>query len=172
MCVVWPTRSPWDSASDSSLSSVRVDVERNAAKETQGERDVADLLDCWTRTGASTGLCVLAAMLFKKRLNMTLLVLANLVAAPFTLAMFVPFMRVGEMLTGSSAFPLSVEKIRSLVWSSPGKIVGALFHSVAGWFIICPFLAFALINILTPSLQYARAKLHSKDRRTSTSQEV
>mmetsp|Transcript_11044 Transcript_11044/g.68090 ORF Transcript_11044/g.68090 Transcript_11044/m.68090 type:complete len:172 (-) Transcript_11044:1624-2139(-) len=122
--------------------------------------------------GASTGLCVLAAMLFKKRLNMTLLVLSNLVAAPFTLAMFVPFMRVGEMLTGSSAFPLSVEKIRSLVWSSPGKIVGALFHSMAGWFIVCPFVAFVLIRILTPVLQYARAKLPNNDKRTPTSQEV
>lgn len=169
---MWPTRSPWDSASDSSLSSVRAYAKRTAAKETQGEEDMADLLNRGTRTGASTGLCVLAAMLFKTRLSMTLVVLANLVAAPFTLAMFVPFMRVGEMLTGSSAFPLSVEKIRSLVWSSPGKIVGALFHSVAGWFVVCPLVALALTKILTPILQYARAKLPKKDKRTPTSQEV
>lgn len=104
-------------------------------------------------------------MLFKKKLNMTLLVLANLVSAPFTLFMFVPFMRVGETLTGSAAFPLSVQKIRSLIWSSPGKIVVALFHSIIGWLIIGPIMAFVLIKILTPVLKFVRAKLpdHEKE---------
>lgn len=101
----------------------------------------------------------MTAMFLKTRFNIPLLVLANLVSAPFTLFMFIPFMRIGEILTRSPAFPLDIERIRAVAWSSPRKIIAALLHSVVGWMVLCPFIALLLVQMLLPLLSYVRRRL-------------
>ena len=56
--------------------------------------------------GTSTLLCALAGVAF--RLNQPALQLANYLAYPLQLLLLIPFIRVGERLTGQAPLPLSV----------------------------------------------------------------
>jgi uncharacterized protein (DUF2062 family) len=105
--------------------------------------------------GAATVLATIAAI--SLRLNLPAIQLANYAAAPLQIALFIPFMRIGEFLTRSKPLPLSIAQILALLkadlWGTVIQLWGSILHAVAGWLVTGPVFAGLLYAILLPLLR-------------------
>lgn len=108
--------------------------------------------------GAATVLATVAALTL--RLNLPAIQLANYAAAPLQIALFIPFMRIGEFLTRSKPLPLSIGQILAMIkadlWGSVMQLWGSILHAVAGWLVAGPAFAALIYAILLPLLRRVR----------------
>jgi uncharacterized protein (DUF2062 family) len=108
--------------------------------------------------GISTALCALVALLL--RLNMPAIQLVNYLLTPLQLILIIPLLRFGELLAGSSRFPVTLESGLELL--SRGAIhairllATAIMHATLGWLVLAPLLAFALYRGLEPVFRHLR----------------
>jgi uncharacterized protein (DUF2062 family) len=104
--------------------------------------------------GATTLLCVVAAAAL--RLNQPAVQVANYVAYPLQLALFVPFFRAGAWLFGAPPFALGLGEIRSALaadaWGTIAALSAANLRAVAVWAIAVPPLVAVLHLALRPVL--------------------
>jgi uncharacterized protein (DUF2062 family) len=88
--------------------------------------------------GLTTLACLAAGRLL--RLNHVALQVANYLALPLQLALLVPFVRLGERLTGSEALPIDPSVIVARFWESPLGFLGefgvAGLHGLLGWTLV------------------------------------
>jgi len=100
--------------------------------------------------GTTTVLVTLAA--FALRLNLIAIHAVHYAATPLQILLIIPFVRVGEHLTGAEAQPLSVSEGLALIEQGVGAAIVALWeaivHAVVGWLAIGP-LALALIYLMS-----------------------
>jgi uncharacterized protein (DUF2062 family) len=108
--------------------------------------------------GAATVLATIAAI--SLRLNLPAIQLANYAAAPLQIALFIPFMRIGEFLTRAKPLPLSLAQILALLkanlWGTVIQLWSSIMHAVAGWLVAGPLFAALLYAILLPLLRRVR----------------
>ena len=108
--------------------------------------------------GAATLLATIAALTL--RLNLPAIQIANYAAAPLQIALFIPFMRIGEFLTRSKPLPLSIGQILTMIkadlWGSVIQLWGSILHAVAGWLVAGPVFTALLYVILLPLLRRVR----------------
>jgi len=87
-------------------------------------------------------LCIGAGILFG--LNQPLMQVVNYLAAPLQVALFIPFMRLGETVYGLSHFPLTTSALQASLRLDAFTILGtigtAVWHAIAGWTIGGPLL--------------------------------
>ncbi len=104
--------------------------------------------------GATTALCAVAAA--GLRLNQPAVQLANYLAYPLQLALFVPFLRAGAWLFGAPPFALGLGEIRASLAADPWGTIAALsaanLRAVAVWALAVAPLALALHLALRPLL--------------------
>jgi uncharacterized protein (DUF2062 family) len=90
--------------------------------------------------GTTTLLCTLAAVLL--RLNLVVVHAVHYAATPLQLVLIIPFVRVGEQLSGAPAHPLSLEEGLALIERGVGNAVielwDAIMHAVVGWLALAP----------------------------------
>jgi uncharacterized protein (DUF2062 family) len=108
--------------------------------------------------GATTALCAVAGVAL--RLNQPAIQVANYVAYPLQLALFIPFFRAGAWLFGAPpvTFTLSDAKA-ALARDALGTIAtyaGANLRAVAVWAVGAPLIALALRLALRPLLARLR----------------
>jgi uncharacterized protein (DUF2062 family) len=108
--------------------------------------------------GATTALCAVAGVAL--RLNQPAIQVANYVAYPLQLALFIPFFRAGAWLFGAPpvTFTLSDAKA-ALARDALGTIAayaGANLRAVAVWAVVAPLIAVALRLALRPLLARLR----------------
>jgi uncharacterized protein (DUF2062 family) len=102
--------------------------------------------------GASTPLCALAALAL--RLNMPAIQLVNYLLTPLQLLLIIPQLRLGEWLTQSPRFPITLEA--GLAMLSQGVLTAitflstAILHATIGWLAVAPFAALLLFKLLEP----------------------
>ena len=98
--------------------------------------------------GTTTVLCTLAAVAL--RLNLIAIHAVHYAATPLQVLLIIPFVRVGEHLTGADAQPLSVSEGLALIerglWPAIDALWDAIVHAVIGWLAIGP-VAIALVYI-------------------------
>ena len=104
--------------------------------------------------GTTTLLCIAVMAIF--RLNQAAAQIGNGASALFFFVLLIPFVRLGEYLTGAAAFPLSMEQLRDV--AQQGSIVffktfsAAILHGIVGWLVVAPaatvILGFALWPLL------------------------
>jgi uncharacterized protein (DUF2062 family) len=98
--------------------------------------------------GTTTVLCTAAALVL--RLNLIAIHAVHYAATPLQILLIIPFVRVGEHLTGAQAQPLSISEGLALIDQGVGSAVVALWdaivHAVVGWLAIGP-LALALVYV-------------------------
>ena len=115
--------------------------------------------------GVSTGLCLLIAMAF--RLNLAAMQLAQAAMAPTQLLLIIPFVRLGEWLTGARPQPLSINAGVALFAAGAGHAVAVLCKSLlrAGlaWSLVAPAAIYILYKVLAPI--FARAAGEIRERR-------
>lgn len=105
--------------------------------------------------GSTTVLCLLVGRLF--RLNHVVMQIINYLVYPLQFVLLVPFVRLGETLTGAEPLPLSPSAIIEAFQTSTfsdffQKFWGAYVHGLIGWALIAPLAAIGLYFILRPAL--------------------
>ncbi len=100
--------------------------------------------------GATTVLCLLAGRLF--RLNHVVMQVVNHASYPLQLLLLVPFVRLGEALTGADPIALSPTALIDEFNRSFGGFVAqfwtAYLHGLLGWTLTVPLLCWALHLLL------------------------
>lgn len=90
--------------------------------------------------GATTVLCLLAGRLF--RLNHIVMQVVNHVSYPLQLLLLVPFVRLGEALTGAGPVALSptalIEEFNRSFAGFVAKFWTAYLHGLLGWVLVVP----------------------------------
>lgn len=107
--------------------------------------------------GVSTPLLALIALV--QRLNLAAIQLVNYLIYPLQLLLIIPFVRLGEAITGAPRQPLTIEAGLALmaqgVWHAVVTLWDAIIHAALGWAIIVPLGIYALYRLLVPVLARA-----------------
>ncbi|MFO0593914.1 MAG: DUF2062 domain-containing protein [Myxococcaceae bacterium] len=95
-------------------------------------------------------LCALVAWAFK--LNQPAIQVANYVAYPLQLTLFIPFFHAGAKLFGEPALELSVDQLRSEfsadATAAVGRYAGANLRAVSAWAVLAPIAVMGLFFAL------------------------
>lgn len=90
--------------------------------------------------GFSTMLCVVTAAVL--RLNQPLVLAMNVVMTIPKWLFMIPFLRLGEFITGADRFPLVIKELTASFKAAPWKTLlefGAVFfHAFLGWIVVLP----------------------------------
>jgi uncharacterized protein (DUF2062 family) len=117
-------------------------------------------LSCFPVFGTTTILCVVAALAF--RLNQPAIQIGNYLAFPLQLALFFPFLRLGERILHAPRMPLSPEQLLALAKSSPDKtarlLLAGQWHSIVGWLIVAPGIVVLATLLLRPLMRLLVAR--------------
>jgi uncharacterized protein (DUF2062 family) len=96
--------------------------------------------------GTTTVLCALAA--FALKLNQPAIQVANYLAYPLQLLLFIPFFQSGAMLLGAPPVEFSLAQLQAELSADPGatilRYLGANLRAVAAWALVAPVAAFLL----------------------------
>ncbi len=112
-------------------------------------------LSCFPVFGTTTILCAIVAVAF--RLNLPAIQVGNYLALPLQLALFIPFMRLGERILRAPRFPLSPEQLLVMAKTRPDKTMRLLlsgqWHAILGWIVVAPGIALVAYWIARPLTQ-------------------
>lgn len=113
--------------------------------------------------GISTPL--LAAIALLRRLNLAAIQLVNYLIYPLQLLLIIPFVRLGEALTGAAPQPLTLsaglEMMSQGAWQAVVTLWDAIVHAALGWALIGPAGIYVMYRLLEPVLRRASQKLTS-----------
>jgi uncharacterized protein (DUF2062 family) len=105
--------------------------------------------------GTTTAACALAGRL--ARLNHLALQLTNYLLAPVQLLLIIPFVRLGEWLTGAEPVAVDLATIVRVFTETPGLFFQrfglAGLHAALAWAVVVPALAWLLRRLLLPTLR-------------------
>ena len=100
--------------------------------------------------GSTSVVCLVAGRLF--RLNHLVMQTVNYLAYPLQFLLLVPFVRLGEMIAGAEALPLSpsllIEEFQKSFWGFVAKFGLAYVHGLLGWVLVVPVTCFGLYFLL------------------------
>jgi hypothetical protein len=120
--------------------------------------------------GVSTPLLTVLAIAL--RLNLPAIQLVNYMASPLQLALIIPFVRVGEWLTGAPPQPLTVAAGLEILGEGALQAIvvlwDAIVHAAIGWIAIGPVLIWALYRIFRPLMIRAAAQVANTNRSEPT----
>lgn len=111
--------------------------------------------------GVSTPLLAIIALV--RRLNLAAIQLVNYLIYPLQLLLIIPFVRLGEAVTGAAPQPLTISAGLQLmsqgVWHAIVTLWDAIIHATLGWMLIGPLGIYVLYRLLEPMLRRASQKL-------------
>ncbi len=117
-------------------------------------------LSCFPIFGTTTILCTIVALAF--RLNLPAIQVGNYLALPLQLALFVPFLRLGERLTHAPRMSLAPEQLLAMAKTSPDQTMHMLlagqWHSILAWLIVAPVMALLFYLLLRPLMKLLLAR--------------
>lgn len=100
--------------------------------------------------GSTTVLCLIAGRLL--RLNHLVMQTVNYLAYPLQFILLVPFVRLGEFMTGAEALPLSpsllIDEFQKSFWGFVAKFGLAYIHGLLGWVLVVPVTCLGLYFFL------------------------
>jgi uncharacterized protein (DUF2062 family) len=110
--------------------------------------------------GATTVLCAAAGVAL--RLNQPAIQVANYVAYPLQLALYVPFFRMGAWVFGVAPLTFTVADAKALLardpWGTIATYAGANLRALAAWALVAPLAALVLYVALRPVLARVRRR--------------
>jgi uncharacterized protein (DUF2062 family) len=105
--------------------------------------------------GTTTAACALAGRL--ARLNHLALQLTNYLLAPVQLLLIIPFVRLGEWLTGAEPVAIDLATVARVFTETPGLFFErfglAGLHAALAWAVVVPALAWVLRRLLLPAFR-------------------
>jgi hypothetical protein len=116
--------------------------------------------------GVTTIMCGIVAKLL--RLKQGPMQLGNYAALPFQILLIIPFLRLGERLTGAERFTFDIGALMRSMPNIPEEmqraVVYAQWHMIVGWAVVAP-IATLLIGALASSVlkkKYGRAMVETR----------
>ncbi|MBI2376116.1 MAG: DUF2062 domain-containing protein [Deltaproteobacteria bacterium] len=105
--------------------------------------------------GTTTALCAIAGI--SLRLNQPAIQVANYLASPLQLLLFIPFFQAGAALFGLPPVPFTFDEIQTEMRSDFGataaRYLGANARAVVAWAVFTPVAALGLYGVLRASLR-------------------
>ncbi|KAK8921606.1 hypothetical protein KSP39_PZI020112 [Platanthera zijinensis] len=112
--------------------------------------------------GVTVFLCGLTLVLFGKHCHAASVMLSNFVATPIELSLMIPFLRLGEFITGSSHFALTTDALKKVLTGRASReVLLSIVHALLGWILAAPFILVALYFIFVPTFKYLIHKFRS-----------
>jgi uncharacterized protein (DUF2062 family) len=109
--------------------------------------------------GSTTLLCAAAAFMFG--LNLPAIQLVNYFIYPLQLVLIIPFMHMGERLTGAIPSRLSLSEMVALgkgdMAHAAGQLWGFASHAIFAWMILAPAMGFVLYHIFVRAIRHTQA---------------
>ena len=100
--------------------------------------------------GTTTILCLLAGKIF--RLNHVVMQIINYFSYPLQIVLIIPWVRLGEKLTGSEAQVIEISQMKAEFSRSFVGFVTKFFqmgeHALLGWLVVIPWATWILYKIL------------------------
>jgi len=100
--------------------------------------------------GTTTLLCLLAGKVFK--LNHVVMQIINYFSYPLQIALIIPWIRLGEKITGSEAQVFEFSQMKAEFGESfvnfLSKFCEMGFHAFLGWLVVIPWVTWLLYRIL------------------------
>ncbi|CAL9135299.1 unnamed protein product [Musa textilis] len=105
--------------------------------------------------GTTVFLCGVAIGLIGNHCHAPSVMFANFVATPIELSLVVPFLRLGEVISGGPHFPLTSDALMKVVTGEASRdVLISVLHALLGWIIAAPFILGALYVIFVPCFKY------------------
>ena len=105
--------------------------------------------------GSTSILCWMAAVLL--RLNLPAIQLVNYIMSPLQLALWVPFIRIGEWIFAAPPVRITLAGIAGLiradVWHAITTLWTATIHALVAWFMLGSLVSLVTYVLLTPLLR-------------------
>lgn len=96
-------------------------------------------------------LCGVAFALLGSSCHAPTVMLANIIATPVELALVVPFLRLGEKVTGGPHFPLTSDALKKVFTGQASQEVFlSIGNALLGWLVATPFFFITLYVVLLP----------------------
>ncbi|CAN4100003.1 unnamed protein product [Withania somnifera] len=101
--------------------------------------------------GVTVFLCGIAIALLGSFCHAPTVMLANFIATPIELSLMIPFLRLGESITGGSHFPLTSDALKKVFSGEASKeVVFSIFRAMLGWLVAVPFILAGLYVVFLP----------------------
>nr|VDD24658.1 unnamed protein product [Brassica oleracea] len=101
--------------------------------------------------GVPVFLCGVAIAFLGSACHAPTVMLANIIATPVELALVVPFLRLGEKVTGGPHFPLTSDALKKVFTGQASQEVFlSIGNALLGWLVATPFFFIALYVVLMP----------------------
>lgn len=101
--------------------------------------------------GVTVFLCGIAIALLGSFCHAPTLMLANFIATPIELSLMIPFLRLGESITGGSHFPLTSDALRKVFTGEASKeVLFSILRAMLGWLVAVPFIVAGLYVVFLP----------------------
>ncbi|CAH8272805.1 unnamed protein product [Arabidopsis lyrata] len=101
--------------------------------------------------GVPVFLCGVAFALLGSACHAPTVMLANIIATPVELALVVPFLRLGEKVTGGPHFPLTSDALKKVFTGQASQEVFlSIGNALLGWLVATPFFFITLYVVLLP----------------------
>ncbi|KAJ6834677.1 uncharacterized protein M6B38_333930 [Iris pallida] len=105
--------------------------------------------------GVTIFLCGIAIAIFGRHCHAPSVMLANFVATPIELSLVIPFLRLGEAISGGPHFPLTSDALKKVLTGHASReVLLSIVHALLGWVVAAPFILGALYTILVPTFTY------------------
>uniref|UniRef100_A0A2P2KEX5 Uncharacterized protein n=1 Tax=Rhizophora mucronata TaxID=61149 RepID=A0A2P2KEX5_RHIMU len=102
-------------------------------------------------TGVTVLLCGVAIALLGSVCHAPSVMLANFIATPIELSLVVPFLRLGEIISGGPHFPLTSDALKKvLTGQASHDVILSIAHALLGWLVAAPFILAVLYIIFLP----------------------
>ncbi|KAJ0977248.1 hypothetical protein J5N97_012722 [Dioscorea zingiberensis] len=112
--------------------------------------------------GVTVFLCGAAIALLGNRCHAPSVMLANFVATPIELSLMIPFLRLGEIISGGPHFPLTTDALKKVFTGQASRdVLLSIVHALLGWFVAAPFILGALYIAFLPCFKYLVHKFSS-----------
>ncbi|KAM3323966.1 putative protein isoform X1 [Capsicum chacoense] len=101
--------------------------------------------------GVTVFLCGIGIALLGSYCHAPTLMLANFIATPIELSLMIPFLRLGESITGGSHFHLTADALKKVFSGEASKeVVFSIFRAMLGWLVAVPFILGGLYIVFLP----------------------
>lgn len=112
--------------------------------------------------GTTVILCGIAAALLGASIHTPTLMLANFVAMPIELSLVVPFLRLGEAISGGDHFALTSDALKMVITGKASRdVLLGISHAMLGWLVAAPFILVVLYVVFIPCFKFLVQKFSS-----------
>ncbi|CAH8371678.1 unnamed protein product [Eruca vesicaria subsp. sativa] len=112
--------------------------------------------------GVTVLLCGVAIALLGSLCHAPTVMLFNFIATPVELSLVVPFLRLGEKLTGGPHFPLTSDALKKVfTGQASSEVFLSIGNALLGWLIATPFVIIGLYILFLPCFKILIRKFSS-----------